>query len=91
MPETSRTFASRADITRNFGLCAELKKLSPEERFDLLGQLLEPSIHSPFDHDWDEEDAVTDALAPIADAYRLAYADVRAVLDEADEARRVSA
>ena len=43
-------------------LRAELHLLTPADRFALLGELLEPSHNSPFDHDYAEEDAVTDAL-----------------------------
>lgn len=67
----------------NPALRAELHRLTPADRFTLLGELLEPSLNSPFDHDFAEEDAVTDALMPVLAAFSAAYDDVRAVLDEA--------
>lgn len=74
-------------------LRAELARLTLSERFDLLGELLEPTMGGPFDHAHveDEEDAVTDALAPVTAAYCAAYADVRAILADAEEKRRKAA
>lgn len=61
-----------APLTRIY---AELKHLTPVERFDLLGELLEPSLHGPFQGAaWcQEEDDLYDALMPVIAAYRRAY------------------
>lgn len=47
----------------------ELKTLNDAEIADLLGEILEPSILTPFNQSED----LMDAMAPISRAYRAAY------------------
>ena len=56
-------------------LRAELGKLDIEQILSLLGEILEPSIHTPFDYDED----FADALIPVIAAYRDAYDDLACV------------
>jgi len=50
-------------------LLAELHKLDDEQIADLLGEILDPSVHCPFD----ASEGLLDAMAPISAAYRAAY------------------
>ena len=50
-------------------LCAELAKLDDAAILTLLGEIVEPSIHTPFA----TSEAFDDALTPVTDAYRDAY------------------
>jgi hypothetical protein len=56
-------------------LIAELGKLDHQQILTLLGEIVEPSIYTPFDtsEDFDE------ALEPITVAYRAAYAKLNAI------------
>jgi hypothetical protein len=71
----ARTEAMRFALPFNATLIAELRKLDDEQILTLLGEIVEPSIYTPFDtsEDFDE------ALEPITDAYRAAYAKLNAI------------
>ena len=56
-------------------LRAELGKLDETGILDLLGEILEPSIISPFDYSED----FADALIPAIKAYHAAYKDLACV------------
>ena len=63
-------------------LCAELAKLTEAQVLTLLGEIVEPSFHTPFrtDEEFDE------ALAPITEAYRGAYNRLSAIATWSDAA-----
>jgi hypothetical protein len=64
-------------------LKAELAKLDQEQILSLLGEIVEPSIHTPFDVDALSDDFM-EALDPVTAAYRAAYARL-AWQDEDDD------
>jgi hypothetical protein len=65
----------------NPALRAELAKLDAEQVFELLGEIVQPSIGTPFTV---EDDAFTDALAPIEAAYDAAYKGLAAIVSGED-------
>jgi hypothetical protein len=64
-------------------LVAELGKLNRAQLLDLLGEIVEPSIHTPFADDAQSEDFLEE-LEPVTAAYRAAYARL-AWQDECDD------
>lgn len=66
----------------------ELGKLDREQLLQLLGEIVEPSIHTPFDAYAQSEDFM-DELEPITAAYRAAYARL-AWQEETDAERRAN-
>ena len=58
-----------APTTFSPALRAELGKLDVAQILSLLGEIVEPSIHTPFDYDEDFQET----LSPVTDAYRDAY------------------
>lgn len=59
--------------TFNPTLRAELARLDLEQMLKLLGEIVEPSIYSPFTA---EDDVFTDALEPVREAYCNAYREL---------------
>lgn len=59
----------------NAVLRAELAKLDAEQMLELLGEIVQPSIDTPFAV---EDDAFTDALLPVEQAYSAAFAGLQA-------------
>lgn len=62
-------------------LRAELAKLDAEQVLDLLGEIVQPSIDTPFTV---EDDAFMGALAPIEAAYDAAYEGLAAIVSGED-------
>lgn len=58
-------------------LRAELAKLDCEQMLELLGEIVQPSIHTPFA---DMTDEFADALLPVEQAYSAAYKSLEAVV-----------
>jgi hypothetical protein len=58
-------------------LRAELAELTDAQIFDLLGEILEPSVNSPFDG---QSEDLSEALEPITAAYCDAFKAVQAHL-----------
>ena len=58
-----------APTTFSPALRAELGKLDVAQILDLLGEIVEPSIYTPFDYDEDFQET----LSPVTDAYRETY------------------
>ncbi len=62
-------------------LRTELVKLTLAQQLDLLGELVEPSIRTPFDTNGDQQDEWFDVLAPVTEAYVAAFRALQAVAD----------